>query len=356
MKMALERIPCNYDYKSENLEIINSDSSSQALIDCVINLNDRELIVTGDKKLKKFILNNDMTQMNCSYTIELPDQRPGFGTVKKISDDSFLTYEQDFHQIDILSAHNGGILNTIQMPFQLLIYDVKHVNGILIILFQVDENPTSYDRRPIGLDIYLYSLEKKKFSDRCICMKEFGQNDNNELNFTTLGEQHFVTFYRHGDQSWVSVWKLDFMNVNEKTDLQTPLEKKYSVGFCNLVLNKFQHIVGFNSIKFGSYDEELGLRFKVLTFKADATMLFYPACNKPFVKFKLNNDMIDDAFYPDIRKYARVLAQAHRTNTGLFSTLPLELVIFVICKTRDRVSARDVTMLKTIVYKFFCKP
>uniref|UniRef100_A0A8D8VWF6 Uncharacterized protein n=1 Tax=Cacopsylla melanoneura TaxID=428564 RepID=A0A8D8VWF6_9HEMI len=458
MKLEDTTDPCNTpdinkitDYKSEHLEIINTDQLLQDKVDCAISLNDRELIVTGDKKLKKLVLNNDLTQVSCSYTIDLPEQRPGFAILRKITEDSFLISEPELHQVDILSAHTGEILHTIRIPLRICIDDVQHLNGIIIIVYDVDhveeledmveEEETMHNR---SLDFCLYSLHEKRLIDGKVYGTQFDQNPNTELHVIPLGECHFVTLSRHEDETRLSVWELglvhgkpsgEYTHLNsidkflsneekavpielvESTDncflvrlgpsvelhklidkqlvlikhikgifdgpmleswkiialnkfcvllvrgqmnLETPTEKVISVSLHNLVNNTSRDIVRFNSIKYG-IDDEWNLDFKVLFLKQKSTLIFYPYCNKnkPFVKFNLDTQLIDHAYYQDIRLYARVLAQAYRTNRpngGLFSTLPKELTNLIICKTRDHTSASDLATLESIAYRFFSRP
>lgn len=72
--------------------------------------------------------------------------------------------------------------------------------------------------------------------------------------------------------------------------------------------------------------------------------------------FKLKLDDKELAYmYSDIRKYARVLAQALRTKTSLFCTLPIEILIDIICKTRSSYH-NDYSIMKTVALKHFGKP
>lgn len=57
--------------------------------------------------------------------------------------------------------------------------------------------------------------------------------------------------------------------------------------------------------------------------------------------------------YHDIRKYARVLAQAIRTKTSKFCTLPLELVVHIICKTRNSDNNDDANVMRSVALSYF---
>uniref|UniRef100_A0A8D8LKD8 Uncharacterized protein n=1 Tax=Cacopsylla melanoneura TaxID=428564 RepID=A0A8D8LKD8_9HEMI len=107
--------------------------------------------------------------------------------------------------------------------------------------------------------------------------------------------------------------------------------------------------------------------FGYFSIKRQVTKLFSEDCSliccshiSRCYKFKAFKLTLDDEFlgiiFHDIRKYARVLAQAHRSKTSPISTLPLELVILIICKTSDCPDEVTVTARESIAYKFFCKP
>lgn len=96
---------------------------------------------------------------------------------------------------------------------------------------------------------------------------------------------------------------------------------------------------------------------------APATFLMVSKCNKIF-KLTLDDMVIGHAF-SEIRKNARLVCQAFRTNTSMFSRLPVEILLRIILETRNIPNEDEVQKIinksnedriKKMMIKYFCRP
>uniref|UniRef100_A0A8D8Y8P7 Uncharacterized protein n=1 Tax=Cacopsylla melanoneura TaxID=428564 RepID=A0A8D8Y8P7_9HEMI len=154
----------------------------------------------------------------------------------------------------------------------------------------------------------------------------------------------------------VSVFPIDNFNVIllQEHNQRKPEKNMMYVTALNLISNKSHQILEYNADEYNRILLDYPYSFILLKDLHKAAIVFMYDFVTPCYKLNLDDDKMVGILYSDIRKYARVLAQAHRGNTSLFSTLPLELITLIICKTRSWPS--DATALKQIVFKYFCKP
>ncbi|KAL1463088.1 hypothetical protein WDU94_014877 [Cyamophila willieti] len=72
-----------------------------------------------------------------------------------------------------------------------------------------------------------------------------------------------------------------------------------------------------------------------------------------FFKFKINDDLVHLIKYAELRKNARIIAQAHRTLSSHFRFIPVEICLKIIALTDPNLSAEKARRIASL---YFCKP
>lgn len=87
-------------------------------------------------------------------------------------------------------------------------------------------------------------------------------------------------------------------------------------------------------------------------FHPTSTIIVFTTHGK-FYKCKVNEDLLDDIKYAELRKHARILSQAHRTSSSNFQSIPVEICWKIIAFTDESISEKKAT---SITARYFCKP
>lgn len=366
-------------------------------------------------KLKKLVVDNDLTKVLCKSSIELD-----VNVMEQIDKNSFLCHDNS--TVFIYSDTGHKILEW-RLRFSDIVHDVALVNGFLIAIVSDDNNQSG--------DIDVYQIENQELVAKSIIDEYFDPTYNlplhDFLELFALKDGYFGTCFLadNDNQVHLTLWKLsascdqrcnlvhtvliehddqldipdilvndDCLSCVFKTFVELFKWKEDQIVFIKrvsrTVVSTFVQYVQTHAIiswyKFCALtvqcvwpDDppekivEIIVTFHNFLSNKSHTIMnleVFP-CNRSYINercfyiyktptflflgessYKLTLDREDiDIIYHDIRKYARVIAQAYRTNTSLFCTLPLEITVDIICKTRN-ITHDDVNVMRSVAFRY----
>lgn len=101
----------------------------------------------------------------------------------------------------------------------------------------------------------------------------------------------------------------------------------------------------------GLYDDE---RYSLFCFFFPCTLcIIVFTTHGKFFKCQVKQDLVNHIQYAELRKNARILAQAHRTLSSDFQTVPVEICCKIISFTDQNIPAKKA---RSIAALYFCKP